>query len=333
MATATADTVPVPAQPAFLVRAFSWGMLATLAVFLINNYLTVSRDWPGISPVFGGSDSVSGASWIQLLLYIAGISLAVFMVARTSHRSLRNDSAAIGAFNGYLARAVFFAVLFVGLGDFAISALRVEDALHLFVSDEMATQLGRAQFRGPYVHFPLMLLGAVVAIFARTLGFIWLTLLVVLAELGIVIMRFIFSYEQAYMGDLVRFWHASLFLFASAYTLLEDGHVRVDVFYASFKTRSKAFVNIWGSVIMGMTFCWVIIIVGMGGKAAIINSPLLNYEISQSGFGLYVKYLMAGLLGVFAILMLIQFVSYLLESVADYRNEEGARTRPEPPGH
>ena len=31
------------------------------------------------------------------------------------------------------------------------------------------------------------------------------------------------------MGDLVRFWYAALF-FASAYTLKEDGHVRVDVF-------------------------------------------------------------------------------------------------------
>jgi len=38
----------------------------------------------------------------------------------------------------------------------------------------------------------------------------------------IVISRFIFSYEQAFMADLVRFWYGALFLFASAYTLLED---------------------------------------------------------------------------------------------------------------
>ena len=61
----------------------------------------------------------------------------------------------------------------------------------------------------------------------------------VAAELLIVISRFIFSYEQAFMADLVRFWYGALFLFASAYTLLEEGHVRVDVLYAAFKDRNN----------------------------------------------------------------------------------------------
>lgn len=41
------------------------------------------------------------------------------------------------------------------------------------------------------------------------------------------------------MADLVRFWYAALFLFASAYTLLEEGHVRVDVFYAGFRRARR----------------------------------------------------------------------------------------------
>jgi len=50
---------------------------------------------------------------------------------------------------------------------------------------------------------------------------------------------------------------------------------------------------------------------------------LRSFETSQSGYGLYVKYLMAGFLAVFAITMLIQFVSYLLSAVADLRDEPG----------
>jgi hypothetical protein len=52
---------------------------------------------------------------------------------------------------------------------------------------------------------------------------------------------------------------------------------------------------------------------------------VVNFEVSQSGFGMYVKYLMASFLVIFAITMLIQFVSYLMESVADYRDEDGTR--------
>jgi TRAP-type mannitol/chloroaromatic compound transport system permease small subunit len=189
----------------------------------------------------------------------------------------------------------------------------------------MAKDLGRSHYRGPTVHLPLLLLGFVFGAFTRTLGFHWLALLIVIAELAIVITRFIFSYEQAFMGDLVRFWYAALFLFASAYTLLQEGHVRVDVFYSGMKERSKGFVNAFGAIFFGITLCWTIIIIGLGGKSAIIYGPLANYEVSQSGFGMYTKYLMAGFLGVFAITMLLQFIAQFLESCADYRRLPGAR--------
>ena len=50
------------------------------------------------------------------------------------------------------------------------------------------------------------------------------------------------------MSDLVRYWYAALFLFASAYTLFDEGHVRVDVFYAGFKNKTRGFVNAFGSI-------------------------------------------------------------------------------------
>ena len=57
------------------------------------------------------------------------------------------------------------------------------------------------------------------------------------------------------MGDLVRFWYAGLFLFASAYTLVHDGHVRVDVLYANFSEKGKALTNSIGSPAIGVCRC------------------------------------------------------------------------------
>ena len=75
-----------------------------------------------------------------------------------------------------------------------------------------------------------------------------------------------------------------------------------------------------------MTTSWVIIGIGFNGKQSIINSPVMNFEITQTGgVGMFVKYQMAVFLGIFAITMLIQFVSYFFEAVADYRNEPGHR--------
>jgi hypothetical protein len=49
-------------------------------------------------------------------------------------------------------------------------------------------------------------------------------------------------------------------------------------------------------------------------KQCIINGPLTNFETSMSGYGMYVKYLMAGFLAIYALTMLIQFVSYFLSN-------------------
>ncbi|MDF2371057.1 MAG: TRAP transporter small permease subunit [Rhizobiaceae bacterium] len=327
-----AESPTIQIQPTLsfsnMVRIFGWSVLAILAVFLVNNFLNYGADYPGAAAALGKQPSLLAI--LQLALYPLGIVIATAHVWRSGGTSLRSDGARISNINTFLIRAAFWTVLIVGVADLVVSFMRVEDLLEGVVGEQLTKDLGRSQFRGLYLHVPLIAFSIVLAAFTRTLGFHWLALLIVAAELGIVIMRFVFSYEQAFMSDLVRFWYGALFLFASAYTLLEEGHVRVDVFYASFTTKTKSVVNAVCTISMGLTFCWTILIVGMGQKTSIINSPVLNFETTQAGFGMYVKYMMAGFLGIFAISMMIQFVSYLMEAVADYRGEPGSRVIAEP---
>jgi TRAP-type mannitol/chloroaromatic compound transport system permease small subunit len=172
-----------------------------------------------------------------------------------------------------------------------------------------------------------MIAGFIIGRFTKTLGFHWLSLLIVMGELLIVIARFIFSYEQTFMGDLVRYWYAGLFLFASAYTLYEEGHVRVDIIYQGLKTETKGLINSIGSIILGVSTSITIIFIGFNGKQSIINSPVLNFEITQQGsVGMFIKYHLALFLAIYAITMLIQFISYFFESLADYFGQKGKRT-------
>ena len=315
-------------EPARLVRSFGWLMLTLLVAFMANNFLTVAFGFPGTASILSGG---GGAAFLQLALYLVAMVGAALFVLSTSHRSLRYDAKIISDFNAFLIRGCFWAVLLVGVVDASIAFMRVERLLPVFFDQEVTQALGRARFVGPNIHVPLIALGFVIALFTKTLGFTWLALMIVVAELLIVISRFVFSYEQALMGDLVRYWYAALFLFASAYTLLDEGHVRVDVLYAGFSSRQRGIVNAIGAILLGLTTSWVIIVIGFGGKQAIINSPVANFEISQTGsVGMFIKYQMAAFLGVFAITMLIQFVSYLFEAVADWRNEPGAREHAAP---
>ena len=306
-------------------RLFCWAILAHFAAWMINMVLNNSFNWPGVGAIFGGDNS--GTAAVQVAIYAIALAIAVSWVWRTEGNTLRSDSSRISNFNTFLVRWAFFAVLFIGLADMMISFLRIEGLLDGLVGKELTIDLGRSAYRGPWVHVPMMALGFLVALRAKTLGFHWLALLIVVAELAIVFTRFIFSYEQAFMGDLVRFWYAALFLFASAYTLLEDGHVRVDIFYAGLKNRTKGFLNALSSILLGISLCWAILVICLGTSNAIVYAPVSNFEVSQSGFGMYVKYLMASFLVVFAVTMLIQFVAYILESVADWREEPGTRLK------
>ena len=315
-----------------LYRAFALSLAATTFVFLFNNYLVFWYGWPGVARIFGGAPPGGTAAllaWLQLAGYVLPVVAITVIALRNRERPFTSDAALLKSVTTYIIAVAFWSTFFIGIVDGVISFLRVEGLLPAVFGKTLAQQLGVSSFRGLYVHVPLMLAAAVLACFKRGLDFIWLSLLVVVAEFQIVIARFIFSYEQAFMGDLVRFWYAALFLFASAHTLVAEGHVRVDVLYTHFSERRKALVNAWGSILLGVPLCWTILAVGMAGKASVINSPLLYFETSQSGYGLYVKYLMAGFLAVYAVSMMTQFLAYYLDAMAILRGQTASHPTPE----
>ena len=311
-----------------LIRIFSYSILAITFVFLLNNVLTVWFDWPGVKKLFSHyeifgfkklnkplEDGLITSAYIQLFLYFVSILLAAFYVFRSFTQTLETDAKNLSNITAYIIRSSFWAVFIVGLADFLISFMVVEKLVEPIFGEAIKIKLIIPSFRITFIHFPLILISFVIGYFTRSVGFIWLGVLVVGSEFAIVLSRFIFEYEQAFQGDLVRFWYSALYLFASAYALIHEGHVRVDVLYTGFSERKKAWTNSIGSLLLGIPLCLIILFLGMGGKASIINGPVISFEITQQGSnGLYLLYLMAVYLAVFAVSMLIQFTSYFMGS-------------------
>jgi TRAP-type mannitol/chloroaromatic compound transport system permease small subunit len=320
-----------PSSPNHLfsvLRMAGIGSALLSLLYVLNNFLIFGIDAPGVINTIGLGDALgvaapkdgySGGMTVLGILQTAAVGLAIaFAIGHTMKtNNLRYDAAWLDWMSAYIVRLAFWAVLTVGLTDAVLSFLRVEDLHKVLFGEAGAAAIALPSSRGFYVHIPLILLSALIALREKSVSLIWLSLLVVVAEFLIVIARFIYGYEQTFMGDLVRFWYAALFLFASAYTLKEDGHVRVDVLYAGLTRRTKSVLNVIGTVFFGIPLCWLILVRGMWGKSSLINSPMMNFETSMSGFGMYVKYLMAAFLVVFALSMIFQFTSYLLQSLAD----------------
>jgi TRAP-type mannitol/chloroaromatic compound transport system permease small subunit len=298
----------------FANRFLGWFLINTLVAFMINNVLYLAFNIPFAVDFIFKNDIYS---IIPTLIYLTAFGFSFFIALKNSHKSYIWDSDLLHRFNLYFIRSCFWSVFLIGSIDVIIAFMRVEEISNMIFNDELVRALKKPSFVCTFVHIPLVFISFVIGYFSKTLGFTWLALMIVCAELIIVITRFVFSYEQSFMGDLVRYWYAALFLFASAYTLFEDGHVRVDVFYTNLKVKTKSFVNAIGSIFLGISTCIAILFVGFNGKQSIINSPILNFEITQTGsVGMFVKYQLAAFLGIFAISMLIQFVSYYFSSLA-----------------
>ena len=304
-------------------RIFGWSLLSFIIAFLIDNILIVGFEFPG---PFSIINNFSLLSFVEIAIYMIIFLFTVMVVLKNKSISLRKEAELLHVINVYLIRSCFWVIFLVGLVDITIAFFRVEKIFEVFFTKEFSSNFTRPIFVGTFIHIPLILVGFILGKFTKTLGFHWLSLLIVISELLIVIARFIFSYEQTFMGDLVRYWYAGLFLFASAYTLYEEGHVRVDIFYQGLQNKTKGLVNSIGSIVLGVSTSMTIIFIGFNGKQSIINSPILNFEITQQGsVGMFIKYHLAMFLGVFGITMLIQFISYFFESLADYYGEEGKR--------
>ncbi len=159
----TGRAVPTPPSVArgetvlanVVARCFAWCSVAAMAIFLVNNYLTNWRDWPGPFMLGGAASGQPPLAGIQLLLYFLGFAGAIGYVLATRARPLRPDSNAMYAVTAYMIRASFWAVLLIGLTDMVVSFLRVEGLLPDIFGAELAIDLGRSRFRGLYVHFPM----------------------------------------------------------------------------------------------------------------------------------------------------------------------------------
>jgi TRAP-type mannitol/chloroaromatic compound transport system permease small subunit len=90
-------------------------------------------------------------------------------------------------------------------------------------------------------------------------GVAWITLVLVLVVFADVVMRYLFNTSFVFTQELE--WHlfAFIFLIGAGYTLLHDGHVRVDIIYQRVGIKPKAWINLLGVILFLIPGCLMVI--------------------------------------------------------------------------
>ena len=74
----------------------------------------------------------------------------------------------------------------------------------------------------------------------------WLTLFMVLITFVVVLMRYVFDAGAVWLQESIIWMHAVVFMIGAAFTLQQEEHVRVDIFYRGMNARRRAWVDLLG---------------------------------------------------------------------------------------
>jgi len=82
----------------------------------------------------------------------------------------------------------------------------------------------------------------------------WLSLFLVLVTFIIVVLRYVFDSGSIALQEITTYLHATIFLVGMAYTMQQDAHVRVDIFYTRCSKQTKAWIDLFGALFLLLPF-------------------------------------------------------------------------------
>lgn len=140
-------------------------------------------------------------------------------------------------------------------------------------------------------------------------GISYLTFFMAVITFVVVVLRYGFNLGWIAMQESVIYLHAAVFLLGSAYTLQDDGHVRVDVFYRRFSEKQKALVNLLGTLFLLLP---VMVFITVVSWHYVIES-WQTLESSMESGGLPFLYILKSFILLFSITMLLQGISEVIK--------------------
>ena len=149
-------------------------------------------------------------------------------------------------------------------------------------------------------------------------GVAWVTFGLVMVVFVDVVMRYVFNTSFVFTQELE--WHlfGFIFLIGAGYTLLHDGHVRVDIIYQRLGSKAKAWINLIGSLFFLFPGCAMVVITGWKFT---INAWRIM-EGSPDPGGIPFRFLIKGTIPVGFGLLFLQGISLFLHSLLQILGEE-----------
>ncbi|MCF1709794.1 TRAP transporter small permease subunit [Tabrizicola sp. J26] len=142
----------------------------------------------------------------------------------------------------------------------------------------------------------------------------WLILLAILISASNAVVRKVFSTSSNAWLEAQWYLFGAAFLLASAYTLKQNEHIRIDIVYGMWSRRTQHWIDLFGHVVFLMPFCLLMIYY----LTPWVASSYRSGEVSTNAGGLVI-WPAKGLLLVGFVLLALQGLSEIIKKIAVMR--------------
>lgn len=139
----------------------------------------------------------------------------------------------------------------------------------------------------------------------------WITLLMVIVTCAVVLARYVFGVGSIALQESVMYMHGIVFMLGIAFTLKEQGHVRVDVLHEKLPLQTRTIIDVAGSVL----FLLPVSIFIFWTSLDYVNFAWSLKESSAQPGGLPGVFLIKTLIPIMAALLALQGVAEIMKGI------------------
>jgi len=138
----------------------------------------------------------------------------------------------------------------------------------------------------------------------------YLIMPLILITFFVAFMRYILDFGSIALQEIIIYLHALIFMLGASYTLKNNMHVRIDIFYCKFSKNKKNKVNFYGTLFFLIPTCILIFFTSYN----YVLSSILLMESSKEAGGLSTVYILKSYIILLSFSLLLQGFSELIKN-------------------
>ena len=152
----------------------------------------------------------------------------------------------------------------------------------------------------------------IIDLFNEKIGILtsYLVIPLILITFFVAFMRYALDFGSIAIQEITIYLHALIFTVGASYTLKNNMHVRIDIFYNKFSDNLKKNINLFGTIFFLLPSCLLIFITSFN----YVISSIMLLESSKEAGGLPILYILKSYILLMVFTLFLQAISEIIKN-------------------